>query len=126
MLDGEGGVFGGHLFQGLADFRLGALAGPFDGKAVHGLGQGDGIESQIFRDLARMKHIVELDLVDLCHRPDVPGDDLIGFGVVLAEEGKDMCDPERLLGVVQARVGTRSDGALMHPENAKLADERVG
>ena len=127
-LDLERRILRYELGQRLAELRLGALADAFDGEAVHRLGQGGSAEAEVIAhaEIAGMENAVEVDLLDLRHRADVTGHERVHFGVGLALELEEVRNPHALLRIVHAGLAVGGDRALVNPEDAQLADVRVG
>ena len=73
-----------------------------------------------------MQHIVRMNLLDLRHRPDVPGDDLVRLTMLLALKMKHMPQLDRLLIVPHVNLRLPGAFSLMHPEDRQLADIWVG
>jgi hypothetical protein len=66
-----------------------------------------------------------MQFVDLGHRGDVAGNGLVDLHVLLAAQPEQVADLERLAPVVDEQLGVAADRALVDPEHAELADERV-
>ncbi len=72
-----------------------------------------------------VQHAIELDLVDLRHRGDVAGDDAVDLDALAALQQEEVADLERLAAVADEELRVLRHRALVHAEDAELADEGV-
>ena len=67
----------------------------------------------------------KLDLLDLRDRRDVAGNGPVDLDVLRALQHEQVADLERLAAVADEELRVARDRALVHAEDAELADERV-
>ena len=72
-----------------------------------------------------VQHGVEMDLVDLGHRADVARHRLRDLDVILALQLEQVRELDRLARVAHEQLRARPHRALVHAEDAELADERI-
>ena len=72
-----------------------------------------------------VQHGVEVQLVDLRHGADVAGHGLRDLDVLLALQLEQVRDLDGLAGVADEQLRAGLHRALVHAEDAELADERV-
>ena len=125
VLDAERRVLGGELVQRFGDLLLVAAALGLDREAVHGRRELERHEVDVVLVVRVVQHGVEVDLLDLGHRADVAGHERVGLDEVLALQQVQVADLERLLAVADEELRVLGDRALVHAEDADLADERI-
>ena len=81
-----------------------------DRQAVHRRGERQRLEVHAVERVIVVQHVVGVDVLDLGHRADVAGDDLVGFLVLLALQMEDVAELDRLF--VVADEDLRLPGAL--------------
>ena len=126
MFNFQRGILRRELAQGFAHLGLSALARTFDRKAEHRLGHDQRAQAKITGDGSVVQDRVVVDFLDLGDGPDVTGDDLRRFLVVLTLHLEEMRDTRPSLGIVNVRIRLQPGAALMNPKDAELAHERVG
>jgi len=125
-LDDEGRVFHGQFAEDVEEALFVAFLLRLDGEAGHRLGEFERREMDVVFVVAVVQHAVEVDFLDLGDGADVAGQQLIDFDTVLALQLVKVRHLERALAVADEKLGILADGALMHAENANLAQIGVG
>ena len=102
-------------------WRLGSIARP-----CTGIGKSQRREVDVVVLGGVVQHGVEVDLVDLGDRARCrPAARCAHLDVVLALQHEQVADLERLAAVADVELAVARDRALVHAEDAQLADERV-
>ena len=102
-----------------------ALAPRLHRQPVHRLGELQRAQMDVVFVVRIVQHIVKADFVDLGNRPDVAGLQGRHFQEVLALQAVQMGDLERAFGGADKQLRVAAHRALVHPEHAELAHERV-
>ena len=72
-----------------------------------------------------VQHAVEFDFIHLRHCREVAGDRRIDLDVLAPLQHEEMAHLERLAAAADEELRVARDGALVHAEDAELADERI-
>ena len=96
-----------------------------DRKAVHRRRELERAHPDLVLLVRIVQHAVESDLVDFGHCGDVAGDRAIDFDLFASLKHQQVRDLERLALVANEELGVLGHGALIHTEDAELADERI-
>ncbi len=124
--DDQRWVLGGEFMDRAGELGLVGVVLELDRQAVHGLGQGQGLEMHRVQVVALVEHGIEVDLVNLADRADVARPQLINLVGLLALAFEQVTDLHGLLGIADDDLGLGLERALMDAEDAQLPDERVG
>ncbi len=113
------------LVQHFEQALLVALLLGLNRDTVHRRGKFEGAQVDMVLVVRIVQHAVELDLLDLGHRADVPRNERIGLDVVLALYRKQVPDLEGAPAVADEELRVRGDRSLVHAEDPHLADEGI-
>ena len=125
VLDDERRILGDHPVQHLGDPLLVAALLRRDRDALHRRRELERPHVDVVLVVRVVQHAVELDLVDLRHRGDVAGHGAVDLDVLAALQHEQVADLERLAAVADEELRVLGHRALVHAEDAELADERV-
>src|SRR5207247_347904 len=101
------------LVEHFEEALLVALLLGLDRDAVHGNGKFERTQVDMVLVVRIVQHAVELDLLDLGHRADVPRNERVGLDVVLALYRKQVPDLEGAPAVADEELRVRSDRSLV-------------
>ena len=119
------GILGGHLVQHVGDPLLVAAALRRDREAVHRHRELERPHVNLVLVVRVVQHAVERDLVDLRHRGEIAGHRAVDLDVLAALQHEQMADLEALASLADVELRLLRHRALVHAEDAQLADERV-
>ena len=122
MLDAQARVLGRELAEDFPGALLVAMPLGLHGQAVHRHRERQRCKMHMAVLRRIVQHGIEMDLVDLGHRHDVPGQRMRHLDVVLALEHEQVPDLERLAAVADVELAVARDRALVHTKDAHLAD----
>ena len=125
VLDDERGVLGDHPVQHFGNSLLVAALPRRDRDALHRRRELERAHVDVVLVVRVMQHAVEVDLVDFRDRGDVPGHGAFDLDVLAALQHEQMPDLEGLAAVAHEELSVLGHRALMDPEDAELAHERV-
>ena len=125
VLDVDAGILGHQLVERLGQPLLLAAPLRLDRHAEHRRRELDGLEVEMILLVRVVQHGIEVQLVELRHRTDVARHGLGNLDGVLALQPVEVRELDRLARIADEQLGAGSHGALVHAEDAELADERV-
>ena len=125
VLDAHAGILGRELVQGLGELVLVAAPLGLDGDAEHRRRVSHGLQVEVVLVVGVVQHRVEMQLVELGDGADVARHGLRDLGVLLALHAEQVRDLHGLAAVADEQLGAGADRALVHAEQAELADEGV-
>ena len=125
VLDDERRVLGDHLVQHVGDPLLVAAPLRRDREAVHRHRELERPQVDVVLVVRVVQHAVEVDLVDLRDGRDVARHRAVDLDVLAALQHEQVPDLERLAAVADEELRVARHRALVHAEDAELADERI-
>ena len=125
VLDAHARVLGDEAVQRLGELLLVAALLGADRQPEHRRRERDRLQVVVVLVVRVVQHGVEVQLVDLRHGADVAGNRLRDLGVLLALQLVEVRDLDRLARVADEQLRAGLQRALVHAEDAHLADERV-
>ena len=125
VLDAHARVFGRQPVQAFRELLFVAALLGADREAEHRRRERDRLQVEVVLVVRVVQHGVEVDLVDLRHRADVARHRLCDLDVLLALQLEQVRDLDGLAAIADEQRRAGLHGALVHAEDAELADERV-
>ena len=125
MLDAHARILRHQLVQAVREALFLATPFRFDGDAEHRRRERDRLEVKLILIVRVVEHRVEMQLVDLRDGADVARNAGRDFGVLLAQQAKQVRDLEGLARIADEQLAAVAHGALVNPEQAELADEGI-
>ena len=125
MLDAHARIFGDQLVQRVRELLLFAAPLRLDREARHRRREHDRLQVVVILVVRIVQHGVEVQLVDLGTAQMSPGMAARDLGVLLALQLIQVRDLERLARVADEELRAGAHRALVHAEDAELADERI-
>ena len=125
LLELQRRVLGDHAGEHVGDAALVAAPLGLDRDAVHRRRELERLHVDLVLVVRVVQHAVELDLVDLGHGRQVARHRAVDLDVLASLQHEQVADLERLAAVADEELRVLRDRALVHAEDAELADERV-
>ena len=125
VLDAHARVLGGELVQGVGEALLVAAALRLDRESEHRRREGDRLQVVLVLLVRVMQHCIQVQLLHLGDRADVPGLGGRDLARLLAQEAVEVRDLDGFAPVADEELAARTHRALVHAQHPELADVRV-